>query len=96
MATPAAHHATSTPFWVTTLLNLAHAIDHMFLLIFATAVSAIAAEWGMVWQDLMPYTVVDTSAEANASVVLLSIWHHRQLSIDFARLWPGATTPDQR
>ena len=45
---------------------------------------------------LMPYTVVDTSAEANASVVLLSIWHHRQLSIDFARLWPGATTPDQR
>jgi MFS family permease len=31
-------------------------MDHLFLLIFATAVSAIAAEWGMVWQDLMPYT----------------------------------------
>ena len=45
---------------------------------------------------LMLYTGVDASAEANASVVLLSIWHHRQLSIDFARLWPGATTPDQR
>src|SRR5580765_1648631 len=39
------------------LLNAAHAIDHLFLLIFATAVAAIAAEWGMVWQDLMPYTV---------------------------------------
>jgi MFS family permease len=39
------------------LLNAGHAIDHLFLLIFATAVAAIAVEWGMVWQDLMPYTV---------------------------------------
>jgi MFS family permease len=39
------------------LLNVGHALDHLFLLIFATAVSAIAAEWGMIWQDLMPYTV---------------------------------------
>ncbi len=39
------------------LLNAGHAMDHLFLLIFATAVSTIAAEWGMVWQDLMPYTV---------------------------------------
>jgi MFS family permease len=39
------------------LLNAAHALDHLFLLIFATAVAAIAADWGMVWQDLMPYTV---------------------------------------
>jgi MFS family permease len=39
------------------LLNAAHALDHLFLLIFATAVGAIAADWGMVWQDLMPYTV---------------------------------------
>jgi len=31
------------------LLNAGHAMDHLFLLIFATAVSAIAAEWGMVW-----------------------------------------------
>jgi MFS family permease len=37
------------------LLNLGHALDHLFLLIFATAVAAIAAEWGMLWQDLMPY-----------------------------------------
>ena len=39
------------------LLNAGHAMDHLFLLIFATAVSTIAVEWGMVWQDLMPYTV---------------------------------------
>src|SRR5256885_16497841 len=39
------------------LLNVGHALDHLFLLIFATAVSAMAAEWGMAWQDLMPYTV---------------------------------------
>jgi MFS family permease len=39
------------------LLNAGHAIDHLFLLIFATAVAAIARDWGMLWQDLMPYTV---------------------------------------
>ena len=46
-------HARSTAL----LLNLGHAIDHLFLLIFAAAVSVVAAEWGMAWQDLMPYTV---------------------------------------
>lgn len=39
------------------LLNVGHAMDHLFLLIFATAVASIATQWGMVWQDLMPYTV---------------------------------------
>ncbi|MES2412376.1 MAG: MFS transporter [Pseudomonadota bacterium] len=40
------------------LLNAAHAIDHMFLLIFATAVTAIAGEFGVArWEDLMPYSV---------------------------------------
>lgn len=34
---------------------------------------------------LMLYTVVDSSA----MVYLLSIRHHRQLSFDFARLWPN-------
>jgi MFS family permease len=38
------------------LLNLAHAVDHMFLLIFATAVGSIAAEFGFArWEDLMPF-----------------------------------------
>lgn len=41
---------------VTLLLNIAHAIDHLFLLIFATAVGAIAQDFGLArWEDLMPY-----------------------------------------
>jgi len=51
--------APSLPRSVMLLLNAAHAIDHMFLLIFATAVAAIAADFGMArWEDLMPYGVV--------------------------------------
>lgn len=39
------------------LLNIGHAIDHMFLLIFATAVTTIAGEFGLArWEDLMPYS----------------------------------------
>jgi ParE toxin of type II toxin-antitoxin system, parDE len=34
--------------------------------------------------------ILYTVAEAEAVVYLLSIRHHRQLSFDFARLWPGA------
>jgi MFS family permease len=42
----------------TLLLNIGHAMDHMFLLIFATAVGAIAADFGFErWESLMPYTV---------------------------------------
>lgn len=46
----------SHPRPVVLLLNLAHAIDHLFLLIFATAVSSVALEFGFArWEDLMPY-----------------------------------------
>jgi MFS family permease len=46
------------PRSVALLLNVAHAIDHLFLLVFATAVAAIAAEFGFArWEDLMPYGV---------------------------------------
>ena len=39
------------------LLNLGHALDHMVLLIFATAVTSIAPEFGFSrWEDLMPYS----------------------------------------
>ena len=39
------------------LLNLAHALDHLFVLSFATAVGAIAVDFGYTrWEDLMPYT----------------------------------------
>ena len=47
-----------TPRAAALLLNLAHAFDHLFLLIFATAVAAIAADFGFArWEDLMPYGV---------------------------------------
>ncbi len=40
------------------LLNVGHALDHMFLLIFATAVTSIAADFGLArWEDMMPYGV---------------------------------------
>ena len=56
--TQTATPANGFPPVVNLLLNLAHAIDHMFLLIFATAVAAIAVEFGFsTWTDLMPYSV---------------------------------------
>lgn len=42
------------------------------------------------------YLMLYTAMDANAMVYLLSIRHHRQLSFDFARLWPGANTPAER
>lgn len=36
------------------------------------------------------YLLLYTAIEADATVVLLSIRHYRELSFDFARLWPGA------
>ncbi len=39
---------------------------------------------------LILYLVEDASPKAKATVVLLTIRHHRQLSFDFARLWPSA------
>ena len=39
------------------LLNFGHALDHLFLLIFATAVASVAQEFGFArWEDLMPYS----------------------------------------
>jgi MFS family permease len=40
------------------LINAGHLIDHLMLLIFATAVSSIASDFGFArWEDLMPYTL---------------------------------------
>jgi len=36
------------------------------------------------------YLMLYTASESDATVYLLSVRHHRQLSFDFARLWPGA------
>ena len=35
------------------------------------------------------YFVLYAAMEAQETVVLLTIRHHRQLSFDFARLWPS-------
>src|SRR5690554_7883559 len=46
------------PRTVMLMLNIGHALDHLFLLIFATAVGAIALDFGLErWEDLMPYGV---------------------------------------
>lgn len=60
MGTPTRTGAASPalPPVVKLLLNVGHGIDHMFLLIFATAVASVAAEFGYAsWEDLMPYAV---------------------------------------
>ena len=36
------------------------------------------------------YLMLYAAMEDNATVYMLSIRHHRQLSFDFARMWPGA------
>ncbi|MHB8758912.1 MAG: hypothetical protein ACYC5S_02190 [Thiobacillus sp.] len=36
------------------------------------------------------YLMLYNASETAATVYLLSIRHHRQLSFDFTRLWPGA------
>jgi len=39
------------------LLNAAHTLDHLVLLVFASSVAAIASDFGLQrWEDLMPYT----------------------------------------
>lgn len=42
------------------------------------------------------YLILYAAMDASTTVYLLSIRHHRQLSFDFARLWPGATAPGKR
>lgn len=46
------------PLSVRLLLNAGHAIDHMYLLVFAAAVAVIAVDFGFTrWEDLMPFGV---------------------------------------
>jgi MFS family permease len=69
------------------LLNVAHAIDHMFLLIFATAVTAIAADFGIArWEDLMPYGVGAFALFGLGSLPsgrLGDLWGRRQMMLVF-------------
>jgi len=69
------------------LLNLGHALDHLFLLIFATAVSAIASEFGVGrWEDMMPYTVGAFVMFGLGSIPagrLGDLWGRRQMMLVF-------------
>jgi MFS family permease len=70
----------------TLLLNLGHALDHLFLLIFATAVGAIAADWNMAWQDLLPYTALAFALFGLGSLPsgrLGDLWGRRAMMIVF-------------
>ena len=69
------------------MLNLAHAVDHLFLLVFATAVGAIAHEFGFVrWEDLMPYGAGAFVMFGLASLPagrLGDLWGRRQMMLVF-------------
>jgi len=57
-ATAATRPPASVARPVAILLNVGHALDHLFLLIFATAVAAIAHDFSYArWEDLMPFGV---------------------------------------
>jgi MFS family permease len=72
---------------VALLLNVAHALDHLFLLVFATAVTTIALEFGFSrWEDLMPYSVgafVMFGLGSMPSGRLGDLWGRRQMMLVF-------------
>ena len=76
-----------TPRSVALLLNVAHALDHLFLLVFATAVTTIALEFGFArWEDLMPYSVgafVMFGLGSMPSGRLGDLWGRRQMMLVF-------------
>ena len=82
-----AEQATDRNVSVTLLLNVAHALDHLFLLIFATAVGAIATEFGFArWEDLMPYSVgafVMFGLGSLPAGRLGDLWGRRQMMLVF-------------
>ncbi len=99
LLSPALHRAIAAPGGVTNsmtavvtrraalLLNVAHAIDHMFLLIFATAVAAIAVDFGFPdWESLMPYGVGAFMLFGLGSLPagrLGDLWGRRQMMLVF-------------
>ena len=78
---------TPLPRSTSLLLNVAHAMDHMFLLIFATSVGAIAADFGFArWEDLMPYGVGAFAMFGIGSLPsgrLGDLWGRRRMMIVF-------------
>jgi len=78
---------TTLPRSTSLLLNFAHAMDHMFLLIFATSVAAIATDFGFArWEDLMPYGVGAFAMFGIASLPagrLGDLWGRRRMMLVF-------------
>lgn len=72
---------------VSLLLNAGHALDHLFLLIFATAVGAIALDFGIArWEDLMPFGAGAFFLFGLGSVPagrLGDLWGRRQMMLVF-------------
>lgn len=79
--------AADLPRLASLMLNVAHAFDHMFLLIFATAVVSIALEFGFAqWEDLMPYGVgafIMFGAGSLPSGRLGDLWGRRRMMVVF-------------
>jgi MFS family permease len=75
------------PRLITVLLNVGHTLDHLFLLIFAAAVAAIAQDFGSArWEDLMPYTTGAFVMFGLASVPagrLGDLWGRRRMMLLF-------------
>ena len=75
------------PLSVRLLLNAGHAIDHMYLLIFAAAVGVIAIDFGFDrWEDLMPFGVgafILFGLGAVPAGRLGDLWGRRQMMLVF-------------
>lgn len=69
------------------MLNIAHTFDHLALLVFATAVGAIAREFGFArWEDLMPWGVgafVMFGLGSLPAGRLGDLWGRRQMMLVF-------------
>ncbi|MFK7967518.1 MAG: MFS transporter [Burkholderiaceae bacterium] len=69
------------------LLNVAHALDHLFLLIFAAAVASIAIDFGFDrWEELMPFGVGAFVLFGFGSIPAGSLgdrWGRRQMMLVF-------------
>ncbi|HEY7804942.1 MAG TPA: MFS transporter [Orrella sp.] len=84
---PTASTIRDWPLGVRLLLNAGHAIDHMYLLIFAAAVGVIAIDFGFTrWEDLMPFGVgafILFGLGALPAGRLGDLWGRRQMMLVF-------------
>jgi predicted MFS family arabinose efflux permease len=84
---PAVSDSGDWPLPVRLLLNAGHAIDHMYLLVFAAAVGVIAIDFGFDrWEDLMPFGVgafILFGLGALPAGRLGDLWGRRQMMLVF-------------